>query len=85
MKKLKSYLPADLSFVSLLSEAPDAGHRPDFLESFYPVDILPVNVSSVSGLAACLSKLLDMVKNTRFGPKLVLNVCFLFVFIHFLR
>ena len=73
---LKENLPKDLSFYSMWNLSPDQEHRPNFLDTFYPVQILPYNVSSVSGLSSCLVDLLEFVKNTKFGPKLVLNIFF---------
>lgn len=73
-KKLGKLVPEHLSFVTNWKDAVDQTHRVDFLEDFFPIDILPWNISSNDGLSKSFSELRRICSNSFFNRRRILKV-----------
>ncbi len=68
-------IPNDLSFFKFFQKAPANSHRDQFLNEFYPIDILSCNISSNIGLAESLKKLSEFNSQSFFPKKIITKVC----------
>jgi hypothetical protein len=57
-----------------LENSKNSGHRENFLEDFYPIKILPWDISSNIGLAQSFATLLEIGKKSIFSSKSILNI-----------
>jgi hypothetical protein len=85
LQELKEILPSALSFFQNWKNSLDLGHRENFLADFYPIEILPWNISSNLDLAKCLATLLKIGEKSVFCSKTILKVELLQFFKKFVR
>lgn len=71
-------IPSSLSFLSNYLNASHKSHRVSFLEDYYPIDILPWNISANIGLQKSMSHLLTYTSKVFFKKRILLKVYFIF-------
>lgn len=71
---LLKFVPKNLSFYTELKKKPNFLHRKNFLSDFYPISILPWNISANDGLCKSLNMLLDIAPYSVFKSRIILKV-----------
>ncbi len=81
-KTLIEIIPFDLTFLKNLIIAKDETHRVDFLGDFFPIDILPWNISANVGLSKSFQNLRELNKNSFLKRRVILKVDYIKIFLN---